>query len=180
MKLEYFGVNTSVGADLGSSAGGNLYETNTRTSNTDKLWCLRGIAYNNTHIGLFGYQSSSSGSELMIGQGTSWGSTAPGKTSFFNTVSGTETRALTIFNTGNVNIGPVNTDPGYRLQVQGTAKVDGAFETTATIKTAQPSVNGAGSVKLGKVITGATVTLQTDKFLEVEIDGVIRKLAIVD
>lgn len=48
-----------------------------------------------------------------------------------------------------------------------------------TIKTAQPSANGAGAIKIGKVITGATVTLQTDKFLEVEIDGTIYKLAIV-
>ncbi|OSZ79104.1 hypothetical protein CAP35_12885 [Chitinophagaceae bacterium IBVUCB1] len=47
------------------------------------------------------------------------------------------------------------------------------------LKTAQPSSNGAGEYKLGKVITGAAVTVQTDKFIEVEIDGVIYKLAIV-
>jgi len=47
------------------------------------------------------------------------------------------------------------------------------------IKTAQPSSNGAGEYKLGKVITGASVTVQTDKFVEVEIDGTIYKLAIV-
>lgn len=47
------------------------------------------------------------------------------------------------------------------------------------LKTAQPSVNGAGEIKIGKVITTSTVTLQTDKFLEVEIDGIIYKLAIV-
>jgi len=50
---------------------------------------------------------------------------------------------------------------------------------TSTIKTAQPSANGAGAIKIGKVITGATVTVQTDKYLEVEIDGAIYKLAIV-
>jgi hypothetical protein len=47
------------------------------------------------------------------------------------------------------------------------------------LKTAQPSANGAGEIKIGKVITTSTVTLQTDKFLEVEIDGTIYKLAIV-
>lgn len=47
------------------------------------------------------------------------------------------------------------------------------------ITTAQPSANGAGVYKFGKVITGASVTVQTDKFVEVEIDGVIYKLAIV-
>lgn len=50
---------------------------------------------------------------------------------------------------------------------------------TSTIKTAQPSANGAGAIKIGKVITGASVTVQTDKYLEVEIDGTIYKLAIV-
>lgn len=47
------------------------------------------------------------------------------------------------------------------------------------LKTAQPSANGAGEIKIGKVITTSTVTLQADKFLEVEIDGTIYKLAIV-
>lgn len=47
------------------------------------------------------------------------------------------------------------------------------------LKTAQPSANGAGEIRIGKVITGATVALETDKFLEVEVDGTIYKLAIV-
>lgn len=47
------------------------------------------------------------------------------------------------------------------------------------LKTVQPSSNGAGEYKLGKVITGASVTIQTDKYVEVEIDGVVYKLAIV-
>ena len=55
-----------------------------------------------------------------------------------------------------------------------------ALEVDGRIKTAQPSANGAGAVKIGKVVTGVSLTLQTDKYLEVEIDGVIRKLAIVD
>lgn len=54
-----------------------------------------------------------------------------------------------------------------------------ALEVGGNIKTAQPSANGAGAFKIGKVITGATVTVQTDKYLEVEIDGVVRRLAIV-
>lgn len=60
------------------------------------------------------------------------------------------------------------------------AKVDkDGNATVQKLKTAQPSSNGAGVYKLGKVITGASVTLQTDKFVEVEIDGAIYKLAIV-
>jgi hypothetical protein len=180
MKWEYIGVNMSVGADQGSPSGGNLYETNSRTLNNDKIWCLRGVSYNNTHIGLLGYYATSTGTELNIGQGAGWGTTAPGKTVFFNSVSGADVRTLTIFNTGNVNVGTDNTDAGYKLRVQGTTKIDGALETEATIKTAQPSANGAGVIKIGRVVTGASVTLQTDKFLEVEVDGMVRKLAIVD
>jgi hypothetical protein len=55
-----------------------------------------------------------------------------------------------------------------------------ALEVDGRIKTAQPSLNGSGAFKIGKVITGATVTVQTDKYLEVEIDGVLRKLAIAE
>ncbi len=51
--------------------------------------------------------------------------------------------------------------------------------TVQKLKTAQPSVNGAGEIKIGKVITGASVTLQTNQFLEVDVDGTIYKLAIV-
>jgi|GEM_PF-1968869 len=60
------------------------------------------------------------------------------------------------------------------------AKVDkDGNATVQKFKTVQPSSNGAGEYKLGKVITGASVTVQTDKFVEVEIDGTIYKLAIV-
>lgn len=60
------------------------------------------------------------------------------------------------------------------------AKVDkDGNATVQKLNTAQPSSNGAGVYKLGKVINGTSVTLQTDKFVEVEIDGVIYKLAIV-
>lgn len=60
------------------------------------------------------------------------------------------------------------------------AKVDKDGNTTVQkLKTAQPSSNGAGEIKIGKIITGASVTLQTDKFLEVDVDGTVYKLAIV-
>jgi hypothetical protein len=55
-----------------------------------------------------------------------------------------------------------------------------ALEVGGNIKTAAPSASGAGVIKIGKVITGGAVTVQTDRYLEVEVDGVIRKLAIVD
>lgn len=61
------------------------------------------------------------------------------------------------------------------------AKVDNAGNATVqALTTAQPSSNGAGTIKIGKVITGASVTLQTDKFLEIDVDGTIYKLAIVN
>ncbi len=46
------------------------------------------------------------------------------------------------------------------------------------VTTGNPS-SGSGAWKLGKVITGNPVTITTDKWVEVEIDGVIVKLAIV-
>ncbi len=58
--------------------------------------------------------------------------------------------------------------------------VNGSIYTNSTLQTGQPSNNGAGIIKIGKVITGASVTLQTSSFLEVEIDGNIYKLAIVN
>ncbi|MBS1771529.1 MAG: hypothetical protein JST82_01625 [Bacteroidetes bacterium] len=60
------------------------------------------------------------------------------------------------------------------------AKIDkDGNATIQKLQTAQPSSNGAGVIKIGKIITGASVTLQTDKFLEVDVDGTIYKLAIV-
>lgn len=58
------------------------------------------------------------------------------------------------------------TDTGAKLQVNG------------DISTAQPSANGAGKWKLGKKVS-ATVALVTTDYIEVDIDGVIYKLALV-
>lgn len=65
---------------------------------------------------------------------------------------------------GNVGIG--TTTPTALLEVNG------------DIKTAQPSANGAGAWKLGKKVT-ATVSLVTTDYIEVDIDGVVYKLALV-
>jgi hypothetical protein len=67
--------------------------------------------------------------------------------------------------TGYVGIG--TTTPSVELEVNG------------KIKTSQPSANGAGAWKLGKKVT-ATVTIKTTEYIEVDIDGVIYKLALVN
>lgn len=71
---------------------------------------------------------------------------------------------LYVRNDGNVGIG--TTTPTAKLEVNG------------NIKTAQPSANGAGAWKLGKKVT-ATVSLVTTDYIEVEIDSVVYKLALV-
>jgi hypothetical protein len=67
--------------------------------------------------------------------------------------------------TGYVGIG--KTTPTVELEVNG------------RFKTSQPSANGAGEWKLGKKVT-ATVTMKTTEYIEVDIDGVIYKLALVN
>lgn len=48
------------------------------------------------------------------------------------------------------------------------------------VLTAQASATGAGAWKLGKYTTGSALTVQTTKWIEVEIDGTLRRLAIVE
>lgn len=85
-----------------------------------------------------------------------------------------------VFSSGKLSVANGNllvntyTDNGHALNINGD------IYTNATITTGQPSVNGAGVIKIGKVITGTSVTLKTDKYLEIEVDGVIYKLAIVN
>lgn len=100
-----------------------------------------------------------------------------GFVSFGNTFSASNTGL--VFGVGRVSVANANlllgtyTDNGHRLNVNGTVYCNGS------ITTGQPSVNGAGVFKIGKVITGASVTLATDKYLEVEVDGTLYKLSIV-
>lgn len=54
----------------------------------------------------------------------------------------------------------------------------GVVETYGAFKTAQPTASGSGAWKLGKKIA-ASVALVTTDYIEVEIDGVIYKLALV-
>jgi hypothetical protein len=53
-----------------------------------------------------------------------------------------------------------------------------SVSSTNGISTADPG-SGVGSWKLGKVITGATITLTATNYVEVMIDGVVVKLAVV-
>lgn len=54
---------------------------------------------------------------------------------------------------------------------------NGNIVTAGNITTAQPSVNGPGAWKLGKVIT-APVVLDATRYAEVDIDGVVLKVAL--
>jgi hypothetical protein len=71
---------------------------------------------------------------------------------------------------GNTGIG-IAPDASYKLRVGNNTKIDG------TITTNQPSATGAGAWKLGKKVD-ASITLVTDKYIEVEIDGATYKLAL--
>lgn len=48
-------------------------------------------------------------------------------------------------------------------------------KSTGAIQTVQPSGNGAGLIRAGKVVAGA-VTLDTANYWEIEVDGVIKKV----
>jgi len=61
----------------------------------------------------------------------------------------------------------------------GTTTPTAELEVNGKIKTVQPSANGAGAWKLGKKVT-ATVSLVTTDYIEVDIDGVIYKIALVN
>ena len=61
----------------------------------------------------------------------------------------------------------------------GTTAPTAELEVNGKIKTVQPSANGAGAWKLGKKVT-ATVSLVTTDYIEVDIDGTIYKLALVN
>lgn len=61
----------------------------------------------------------------------------------------------------------------------GTTAPTAELEVNGKIKTVQPSANGAGAWKLGKKVT-ATVTMKTTEYIEVDIDGTIYKLALVN
>ena len=61
----------------------------------------------------------------------------------------------------------------------GTTTPTAELEVSGKIKTVQPSANGAGAWKLGKKVT-ATVSLVTTDYIEVDIDGVIYKIALVN
>lgn len=75
----------------------------------------------------------------------------------------------------NLNLSTGNLSIGY-----ATASVsDSKFAVNGTIKTAAPSSNGTGLWKLGKKVT-ATVSLVTTDYIEVEIDSVVYKLALVN
>jgi hypothetical protein len=72
---------------------------------------------------------------------------------FFTTTAGSLTEKMVINELGNVSI-------------------------TGDFKTAQPSANGAGAWKFGKVLNAASV-LDGSNYVEVEIDGSIYKLALI-
>jgi hypothetical protein len=75
-------------------------------------------------------------------------------------------RRLTISGTGNVGIG--TTAPSEKLEVNG------------NIKTAAPSGGTAQPWKLGEKVTIAATTLNATDYLQVEVNGVAYKLALIN
>lgn len=73
--------------------------------------------------------------------------------------------------TGNLLLG-TTTDAGNKLEVNGNARIQG------TITTNQPSTNGAGAWKLGKVVAGVTMSFTTNKYIEIAVDGITYSLAL--
>lgn len=67
---------------------------------------------------------------------------------------------------------------GLKVGLGKLPSVATGLDIEGVIKTTQPSVNGAGEWKLGKVVVAASA-LDATAYLEVEIDGVIRKLALI-
>lgn len=192
-------IGTDAGYNITNSAAG-LYNTVVGHNSGKNI----GAGQRNTAYGFYslGLSASSGG----ISYNTAYGqatlanlvsgnnNVAIGANALFTTTASTNQIALGYYagyyNTGNNNTFIGFDATGYtsvsnhifigdgenNLGVWFNAAKDATF--TRTIKTAQPSANGAGAIKIGKVITGATVTIQTDKYLEVEIDGTIYKLAI--
>jgi hypothetical protein len=93
-----------------------------------------------------------------------------------------------------VCISPINTTPnapqqkflyrplfgiaGGRQGYEFVVSADGAISTKPPSAIGTTN-SGASKIKFGKLVTGQTVTITTDRFLEVEVDGQIVKLAIV-
>ena len=138
--------------------GSSVY-TKYNTSNGDWLFSSKSlggganVSVRNTDakVTIVGYGTDSSGKALVVNNVTTGGTY-------------TESPLLVVRNDGNVGIG--TSTPSEKLEVNG------------NIKTAQPSANGAGAWKLGKKVT-ATVSLVTTDYIEVEIDSVVYKLALV-
>lgn len=85
------------------------------------------------------------------------------------------------YTTTSVTNGAESVDFSVRLINAGTLSATPRFKVTSggSIQTVQPSGSGAGLLKVGKFLAAA-VTLDTTHYIEIEIDGVIKKLAVLN
>lgn len=123
----------------------------------------------NVVIGADAYKLGTGSSNTVIGYGAGRDSTGSGNVFLGKDAGQTEmgNNKLIIENS--------NAAAGSRL-------IEGDFSTReltfdASVKTKQPSVNGAGKWKLGKLVTSA-VTPDATRYVEVDIDGIVYKLII--
>lgn len=117
-----------------------------------------------------------------INRGTKTSNTGGGYTGVtaqLHLQSGSSSRVGTIFMGASSQTADISQWQDSSASILAKITAAGALELASTIKTAQPSVSGAGVYKFGKLITGATVALDTTKYVEVEIDGAIVKLGVV-
>jgi hypothetical protein len=124
--------------------------------------------------GTFGaYLASTAGGAFVFGVGIT-GTSTPLINNISNSLMfGCNSDVPTLFVSGGNgtslstgSVGVATTSPTAKLHVEG------------DFKTAQPSASGAGAWKLGKVLNAASV-LDGSNYVEVEIDGVIYKLALI-
>ncbi len=171
--------NVAIGSSAMNGLSGGLYNTviGYNAMNTG----VGGVASNNVAIGRSA-MTSVSGTAVTGSGNTVVGTSSGGITTGSNNVSigfaitqadVTASNVLTIGSNGNHwitglggNIGIGTLTPSEKLEVNG------------NIKTAPPT-NGAGVWKLGKRVA-ATVVMTTTEYIEVEIDGVTYKLALVN
>lgn len=101
LKFDYPGVNVHLGADKGTSVGGNLYEAATRTANTEKLTRMVMPTYAQNSVGnlglILGY-ATATGSSIYFGGNAGFGCAAPDKAIF--AINGTSFDGMRLSSTG--------------------------------------------------------------------------------
>jgi hypothetical protein len=163
--------NTAVGfQSLGSATGTN----NTALGKWAGANVISG--HDNVHIGANAYPLSGGAGPAQVGVVQIGASTVTDNS--YTTALGYTTKAQAL---GATAIGVDSTGLGAVTSTQDEMKLGTGLTTVYAgkdIRTAQPSANGAGKWQLGKVIAAASA-LDTANYLEVLVDGVVKKVALV-